>query len=150
MRKRSKHSRRALSSVVVSMMLLSAVVTMGTGLVAWSHATLQSHTQTLSQFYTQRNDRMNENIVIEDVWFGTSPQKFMNITMHNNGPESINIVDIQIINSSQTLNLNYTYNPLLITKVNSTSIPYSWVSGTPYTIDVTTARNSMYQVLATP
>src|SRR5437879_11755602 len=94
-------ARKALSSVIAGAILLTATVMMGTGLVSWSNTNLTSYQASLTNSYSTNVNKLNENLVIENVWFVTNPQS-LRVTLTNVGNEGLNVTDIKLQTSSST------------------------------------------------
>jgi hypothetical protein len=122
---------------------------MGTGLVSWSNSDLRTYKNLVSNTASSNSNQINEDLTIENVWFGTTPSKFVNVTMTNTGGIGLNVTDIKIINSAQqTSDYTYSHSTILSHKQNSTQIFYNWQVGSPIQIAVTTARGSTFQTQA--
>jgi len=95
---RSKH--RALSTVVTTAMMLTAVVAIGTGLVAWSNTSVRTYETSLTSSAADKTSKINEMFAIENVAmlpnFRGPGINSMNITVTNTGTEGISIPEIQI------------------------------------------------------
>src|SRR5207249_2803158 len=94
-------ARKALSSVIAGAMLLTATVMMGTGLVSWSNTNLTSYQASLTNSYSTNVNKLNENLVIENVWFVNAP-KSLSVALTNVGNEGLNVTDIKLQTSSST------------------------------------------------
>lgn len=138
--------RRALSSIVTGAILLTATVVMGTGLVNWSNANLAVYQKSLSDTFATNVNKLNENLVIENVWFGTdkSNNKFLNITITNTGVVGLNVTDIKLISSTQVSDLSFKHSGIVPNHLNSTLIYYNWQSKAPIQLVVTTARGTIF------
>ena len=143
-------SRSGLSTVVVSMIMLSAVTLMGSGIVSWSNTNLFSHQKDLQNTFSINVNKINEDLVIENVWFGKTPQKFLNVTLSNIGNISVNVTKIQLVNS--THNITYEFNDVEIVpqKSGSKIINNQWGNNQPVDILVTTERGSIFRTQASP
>ncbi len=139
-------TRRALSSIVTSAILLTATAVMGTSLVNWSNSNLTSYQNSLSTTFATNVNKLNENLVIENVWFGTdqSNNKFLNITMTNTGLMGLNVTDIKLVSSAQVSHITFTHSGIVPNKQNSTLIYYNWQSKVPIQIAVTTTRGTTF------
>lgn len=147
--RRLSRTRRGISALITSTILLCATVMMGTGLVNWSNSDLKVYQNSVASTSSNNSNQINEDLTIENVWFGTSPSKFVNITMTNTGGVGLNVTDIKIINSAQqTSDHTYSHSSILSHKQNSTQIFYNWQGGTPLQIVVTTSRGSTFQTQA--
>lgn len=154
MRVRGNHTRLGLSTVVTGAILLTAVAVMGTGLVSWANTNLRSHQQSLESTYSTNVNKLNENLIIENVWFGSTPSKFVNITMNNVGSVGLNVTKIQFINPSKN-NILAEFTAFKDQRIfqkqsNSTIIYYSWTGNTPIDVVITTTRGSIYKTQVMP
>ena len=136
--------RRGLSSIVTSAILLSATVTMGTGLVNWSNSNLASYQKSLSDAYSSNVNKLNENLMVENVWFVSNPSKSLNVTMTNTGTIGLNVTDIQLVSSAQTTDFKFTHGGIVTENQNSTLLSYNWQSKVPIQLTVTTSRGSTF------
>ncbi len=140
-------ARKALSSIIAGAILLTATVIMGTGLVSWSNTNLTSYQTSLTNSYSSNVNKLNENLVIENVWFVNSP-KSLSIALTNIGNEGLNVTDIKLQTSSSAL--DSPQKTIILPKQQTTvqignSIsPYIWQSQVPITITVTTVRGSIF------
>ena len=141
--------RRGISALITATILLSATAMMGTGLVSWSNSDLKSYQNSVANTASSDSNQINEDLTIENVWFGTNPSKFVNITLTNTGGIGLNVTDIKIINSAQKISdYPVSHNTIFSHKQNSTQVFYNWQGGTPIQILVTTARGSTFQTQA--
>lgn len=142
-------ARRGISSIITTGILLTATVLMGTGLVDWSSSDFKVYRNSVASTSSANTNQINEDLTIENVWFGTSPSKFVNITLTNTGGIGLNVTDIKIINSAQQAS-DYTYHNsyILSHKQNSTKIFYNWQGGLPIQVVITTSRGSTFQTQA--
>jgi archaellum component FlaF (FlaF/FlaG flagellin family) len=138
--------RRAISSVITGAILLTATVVMGTGLVNWSNSNLATYQKSLSDTFATNTNKLNENLMIENVWFGKdqSNNKFLNVTITNTGTIGLNVTDMKLTSSTQVLDKSFTQGGILPSKLNSTQIGYSWQNKVPIQIVVTTARGTTF------
>ena len=146
-------ARKGISSVITGAMLLSATVMMGTGLVSWSNTNLTSYQASLTNSYSTNVNKLNENLVIENVWFVNNPQS-LRVTLTNLGNEGLNVTDIKLQTSSSTQD---TPQKAIIMPKQHTDIPigdainpYIWQSKVPITITVTTVRGSIFTTQVMP
>jgi len=77
MRVCGKCSRAGLTTIVTSAIMLVAVATMGSGVVLWGNSSIFSNEHMLASSYSTNGNKISENLVIEKIWFGTNPQKFV-------------------------------------------------------------------------
>jgi hypothetical protein len=121
---------------------------MGAGLVNWSNSNLANYRNSVASTSAADSNQINEDMIIENVWFGTNPSKFVNVTMTNIGTIGFNVTDIKIISGNQVSDHTYTHTSILSKKQNSTVISYNWQGGVPIQIVVSTARGSTFQTQA--
>jgi len=141
-----KHTkRRALATVVSTGILLSAVAIMGSMLTAWSNSIFATEQNELNAVYAEGVNKLNEFLVIEHVWFGNNPSKFINLTVTNVGNVGLNVTKITLDNSIDKTNLLITNGGIVRTDDFSTEIPYNWTTTDPIQVTITTEKGSIYQ-----
>ena len=135
--------RRALATVVSTGILLSAVAIMGSMLTAWSNSIFATEQHELNTVYAESINKLNENLVIEHVWFGneTSPQnKFLNITMSNVGNVGLNVTKITLDDKIKRTDLLITDGGIVRDDYFSTIVNYNWTTTEPIQITATTEK----------
>jgi hypothetical protein len=125
--------------------LLSAVAIMGSMLTAWSNSIFANEQHELNTVYAESVNKLNEFLVIEHVWFGNNPSKFINLTMSNVGNNGLNVTKITLDNSIDKTNLIITNGGIVQNDVFSTEITYNWTTTEPIQVSVTTEKGSIYQ-----
>ena len=143
-------TRRALSSIITSALLLTATVITGTGMVTWSNSSLSGYETVLANTFSTNVNKLNENLSIENVWFGSSPSKFLNVTTTNVGTIGVNVTKISLKTSTTTTDIPFTHSGIVPQKQNSTKIIYNWQSGNPIQITITTARGTIFTTQVMP
>jgi len=146
-------TKRALSELPSAAMLMFAVAVLGVGLVGWSNQTLSLGATELTNTFDNSVNRISEELVIEQVWFGTgSTSKFVNVTMSNIGSIGITITEIEFVNSTDThtITLNQNLFPSGTSSTYSIEEDYVWTSGTLVDVTVTTARTNVIKTQAAP
>src|SRR5690242_16840693 len=138
-------TRRGLSTVVTTAIMLSAVAVLGTAVVGWSNSNLKVFETGLSTSSVDKTNKINENLLIENVAFckttacPTNGFNGVNITLTNVGYDSLAITNIQINGSSFSWNVS----PSLNIKPQTSSLyqhVLPWHSKSLEKIIVTTAR----------
>ena len=143
-------TKRALSELPSAAILLFAVAVMGIGLLAWSNQTLSLSALELTNPYDNKINRLSEEILIEQVWFGTgSSNKFVNVTLSNISNIGITLTEIELVNSTKTHTITTTQS-LLPGDTYSIEEVYVWTSGTPVDVTVITARENHFKTQAAP
>ena len=145
-----KKTRRGIATIITSAILLTAVAVMGSGVVAWSNSNLFGHERALDTTYSTNVNKINEYLTVENVWFGTSPTKFVNITMNNPSSIGLNVTQIQIKTSTDTFNQQFTNQPVFPKNSTSIQFSYPYTSNVPISIYITTARGSIFTTQALP
>ena len=141
-----KHrKRRALATVVTTGILLSAVAIMGSMLTAWSNSIFATEQHELNTVYAEGVNKLNEFLVIEHVWFGEGPPKFLNITMSNVGNIGLNVTKITLDNSVNRTDVIVTDGGIVRGEDFSTQINYEWNTSDPIQLVVTTEKGALYQ-----
>jgi hypothetical protein len=125
--------------------LLSAVAIMGSMLTAWSNSIFANEQHELNTVYAESVNKLNEFLVIEHVWFGNNPSKFINLTMSNVGNNGLNVTKITLDNSIDRTDLLITNGGIVQNDVFSTEITYNWTTTEPIQVSVTTEKGSIYQ-----
>src|SRR6267143_5879812 len=150
MRKIGRYSRSGLASIVTTAIMLTAVAIMGSGVVVWGKSNLAANEISVASSTITSINRINENLAIEKIWFGINgTQKFVNVTMSNNGNIGLNVAQIQFSNSSTSNQFQFNNQAFLPKQTGSIQIPYSYSKNIPITILITTARGSIFTTQAT-
>ena len=141
-----KHAkRRALATVVSTGILLSAVAIMGSMLTAWSNSIFAAEQNEINEVYAEGVNKLNEYLVVENVWFGTNPSKFVNLTMSNVGNIGLNVTKITLDDSIKRTDLIITDGGIARNDDFSSEIDYDWTTTDPIKITITTEKGKIYQ-----
>jgi len=148
-------SRRALANIVTSAIILSAVSIMGAMMLAWSNNSLTIQKQQLEDIFSTQMNRINEDLVFENVWFSTTcPGKCINVTLSNIGTLGLNVTEIKFVNGTTLKDLKilyYTNAGIVPSKSFSTNATITrWNTGDDIDIFVFTNRGNQFttQVIA--
>lgn len=128
-----------MSTVVTSIMLVSAVSILGSFVLSWTNATFASQRTNVANSANERVNFVRENFVIEDVWFfqnGTG--KYAIVTVRNTGDVAIKLSYVYI-NGSQAWAAGKTIN---LGAIGTITVANNWGSGKPQSIWVETSRNT--------
>jgi len=137
--------RRALATVVSTGILLSAVAIMGSMLTAWSNSIFATEQHDIGTAHDEGINKLNEFLVIEHVWFGNNPSKFVNMTMSNVGNVGLNVTKITLDNTIERTDMILTNGGIERDDYMSIKIFYNWTSTEPIKISMTTEKGSLYQ-----
>jgi len=145
-------SKRGLSTAVTSAILLTAVTVMGIMLVSWSNMNLTRHQQNLDSSFSDNLNRINEELLLGNIWFGKlTPSNNINITMSNVGTVGLNVAEIEIkdYSTGSTKKFSYSNTGLLPRGEFSVNETFAWVDGTNYEVLITTERGSVFRTQVT-
>ena len=148
------NSRRALANVVTSAIILSAVSIMGVMMLGWSNSSLTTQKQEIEEVFSTQMNKINEDIIFENVWFSTTcPGNCINVTLSNVGTLGLNVTQMTLIDGTTLEELqifSYTDAGIVPSGMFSTNATYSWTSGEDIDIIVFTERGNQFttQVLA--
>ncbi|MGI0087195.1 MAG: hypothetical protein ACREBI_04475 [Nitrosotalea sp.] len=163
-------SRRGLSTVVTSALLLTAVAILGASMVSWSNSNLKSFETKLVNTTAGVTNQANENLVFENIVFcygvnekcplsSAPPLTWnygVNITLTNTGTVSVNVAQIQLNGTSWGANLApAAYTPTLPTTILPKQTitfeqKWAWNHKSLQTISVVTSRGSIFTIQAVP
>lgn len=145
--------RRALATVVTTVIIMSSVSIIGVFSLGWSNAHMQNQKEEIEELFNTKVNKMHEDVLFENVLFNTSPSKQLNFTLTNNGIIGLNITEIKLQNPSTLADLaTFSYSDGGITPSSSFSknATYSWSSSEEINIIATTERGNQFitQVVA--
>jgi len=143
-------SKRGLGTIVTTTILLSAVVVLGIYLVGWANSNLISHQSILGSTFSDKINKLNEQIVFENVWFVTTPPKKVNVTLNNVGTIGLNITEIELVNSTAVTKFTITDGGITPSQIYSWQEDFAWTSGDPIDVTVTTGRDNLYRTEVLP
>jgi hypothetical protein len=119
------HDKHAITPVLSNLLLTVVAV------AAMALATTATYVIT-----TNLRENMSERIIIEDLWFNNSSVK---VYLRNVGKVAIHVSAVYINHTSQIFNSPFN---LEIGAHDWLNIPYSWVSGGLYYVDIVTNRGT--------
>jgi len=134
--------RKALTTVVTSAILMAAISIMGVMLVAWSNTSLFTQQMEIESSFNEKMNKLNEGLLIENIWFGTSPN-IVNVTMTNYGFIGLNVTQIKLVNSTDTLIFTITDGGVAPSTDYSIQETYNWNSGETVDFSITTHRGNV-------
>ena len=143
--------KRALSTVVTSAILLSAIAVMGTMVVTWANMKLNSQEEALSLTFTDNINKLNEDFIVENVWYDYVLNN-VNVTITNVGIIGLNVTEIKFTDSSGGLvTLSITDGGTLVQESFNTNVTYSGLtSGDVFNVVVTSERGNIIQKQVLP
>jgi len=151
MRRGSKNSRAAITTIVTSAIMLAAVALMGSGVVLWGNSSIFGNERSVMSTYSDNANKINENMVIEKIWFGNpSGQKFVNVTLNNQGTIGLNVTQIQFSTATKTSTYHYGNQIILPKKSGSIQVSYGYFDNVLTNVLVTTSRGSTFTTQTLP
>jgi len=139
--------RRALSTVVTTALLLTAVAVMGTGVVAWSNYNLRTFETNLVTSASNNTNKINETPIIENIVLVPNYPLFginsVNVTVTNVGTIGFNVAKIQISDSTQSITKTVSGGNITPHSSKLFSYSYQWIHGSITTVQVITARGTI-------
>jgi hypothetical protein len=95
-----KRVRRGISTIVTSVMLVSAVSMMGTFVLSWSSSGFAAQRVAVSDTANDRVNQIREDVVLEDVWFfANSTSSYAKVTVRNAGELAVDVSSIHVNNT---------------------------------------------------
>ena len=143
-----RRKRRALATIVSTGIMLSAVAVMGSMLTAWSNSIFATEQDEINTVYAEGVNKLNEFLVVEHVWFGNNPSKFVNMTMSNVGNIGLNVTKITLDNSIDRTDLLISNGGMVSGDDFSAEVGYNWTTTEPIEITVTTEKGKIYKTFA--
>ncbi len=145
--------KRALSTVVTSAILLSAIAVMGTMIVTWANMKLSSQEEALTVSFTENINKLNEDFIVENVWYDYVLNN-VNVTITNVGIIGLNVTEIKFTGSSGSgdlVTLPITDGGILVQESFNTNVTYSGLtSGDAFNVVVTSERGNIIQKQVLP
>ena len=133
-------SKKALSPVVASIILIAVTVAVSIAVAAWMGALTFT-------FTAVENLQMPTN---SEVTFGTGTPKTITLTVKNIGTSKVSLVDVKIngvsMKSNVTTPSDFSANGVSISAPGSQQfvITYSWAPGNQYRIEFVTSSNKIF------
>jgi hypothetical protein len=148
-------SRRGISTIVANMMMIGITLSLGAILVAWAGQSYGAFSGGSQLFYQQRQQALQENFVIEEVFFEKNTTGQIFIFVRNVGLININVVAIYANGASiASTSLTSASTCPFSGTPPSANIPVAavcefswqqsvlWTSGTMFTIVVASTRGN--------
>ena len=139
----SAKRRRGLTTVVTTAILIAAVSVMGVALVGWSNTNLITKQANLESSFNDKMNKLNEDLLVENIWFGTSPS-IVNMTFNNVGSIGFNVTNVEITNSTDSLFFSITDGGVSPDEGYSLQETYYWNSGETVDFTITTNRGNLF------
>ncbi len=150
---RSVSYRRGLATVVTTGILLAATSILGVAMLTWSQSELSVHQQEIEDVFNTQMNKINENMLIENIWFavpsGGMSNNHLNVTLGNIGILGLNVTTIQITNvtagnTTVAYDKDFTYIGLAKSDTWSENVTYAWQSGDELDVLIFTDRGNQF------
>jgi len=130
-------SRKALSPVVASIILIAVAVTVSIAVGVWMGALTFNFTAT-------------EQLKITKLAFGSAADK-INVTVLNTGANTVTITEIHVNNGANLIStIAPAWNGVITANGNSTqTFTYAWASGSQYEVELRTSKGNQFNYVAT-
>ncbi len=139
----STKRRRGLATVVTTAIILATVSIMGVTLVGWANTNLATNQIALESSFNTQMNKLNEDLLVENIWFGTSPN-IVNVTINNVGSIGFNVTEIKIKNSTDVLSFTITDGGIFPNDDYSIQETYNWNSGETVDFTIFTDRGNIF------
>jgi len=135
--------RRAIATIVSTAIILGAISVMGVVLVYWANTNLQAKQLNLENSFNTQMNKLNEDLIVENIWFGTNPD-IVNVTMTNIGSIGFNVTAVRIQNSTDTLDFTYSDGGVVPSDSFSIEETYHWNADETVDFSITTNRGNIF------
>jgi hypothetical protein len=141
MREARRYSRRGVSAVVTTLLMVVATGIIGSALAAWSNSSFAIQSSQISNQTASRINLVKESLVLEDVWFYTKPvnNPYANVTIRNTGDLAITVSKIYV-NNTQVWSGNQIITIGSIATIPD--VPVGWHSNSMQSVWIHTARGT--------
>lgn len=130
-------NRKAVSTVISTILMTTLAIMMGTLVVFWASQTLGTYQGSAGVFFTNRGAALKESFVVEDIWFYSSNK--VNVTIRNVGAIEIKIVAVYLNSTSYTVSETITVGQ---SKTITFTLSQTYVSTSVYFFIIATARGN--------
>ncbi len=140
-------SKRAIATIVTSAIILSSVSILGVFMLAWSNTSFLQQKMEIEEVFSTQMNKINEDLIFENVWFGTTPSNYLNVTLTNIGNLGMNVTEMKFYNStdlSELASFSYSDGGIVVHDSYSTNATYAWTSGQTINIIVFTERENQF------
>jgi len=142
MRNRRRYSRRGVSTVVTTLLLVVATGVIGSALAAWSNSSFAMQSLQISNQTASKINLVKESFVVEDVWFYIKQPGNIysaNVTIRNSGSLAITVAKIYL-NNTQVWSGNQVISVGSVVTIKD--VPVGWRSGDMQSVWIHTARGT--------
>ncbi|MGI0058492.1 MAG: fibro-slime domain-containing protein, partial [Nitrosotalea sp.] len=135
-------SKKGISTVISGAILLVGISLIGIIGVSWANDNLSRNEKILDNTYSTNINKIKESITPQNEWYKTA-QKQLNITFLNTGIDGLNVTEVEIKGTNNTLDLRVPSTAVPPGKTFSKLINYNW-TGNPLDISLITNRGSIF------
>ena len=137
-------SRRAISTLLANVLVVTMVVALGTTLFIWNTGVMGMYQSGAGVWFSTRSEMMKERLAIEEVWFtNVAGQDHKNITIYvrNVGANEIKIASVYV-NGTQVWTGTKAVDIGQVDRISLT-LTSSWAPGCVTYISVATLRGNV-------
>jgi len=137
-------SRRAISTLLANVLVVTMVVALGTMLFIWTTGVMGAYQGGVSVWFTTRSEVMKERLAIEEVWFTNAvgqDRKNITIYVRNVGTNELKIAAVYV-NSTQVWAGTKILEVGQVDRISLT-LPTPWGRGCVTYISVATLRGNV-------
>jgi len=141
--------QRAVSTIVATILTINMAIVMGGVMIAWAMGLIGSYQGGTQVQYMLMGEKMQEAIVIENVWFQTGTPKKTTVFVRNVGVREAKLVSLYLGGTSYT-NASWPYTLPVGSAIVLQITDFNWAYGSSYLIVVATARGNQARSEWTP
>jgi hypothetical protein len=119
-------------------------------MLGWSTSSISEQKAELEEVFSTQMNKINEDLIFENVWFPTTPTRHVNVTLTNVGTLGLNVTQINFVNSTDTTSFSFTDAGIVSLGSYSTNATYVWSDDEVINLIVFTDRGNQFttQVIA--
>lgn len=146
---RMVNRQRAVSTIVATILTINMAIVMGGVMIAWAMGLIGSYQGGTQVQYMLMGEKMQEAIVIENVWFQTGTPKKITVFVRNVGVREAKLASLYVDGTSYT-NASWPYTLPVGSAIVLQITDFNWAYGSSYLIVVATARGNQARGEWTP
>jgi len=141
--------KAAVSTIVATILTINMAIVMGGVMIAWAMGLIGSYQGGTQVQYMLMGEKMQEAIVIENVWFQTGTPKKITVFVRNVGVREAKLASLYVDGTSYT-NASWPYTLPVGSAIVLQITDFNWAYGSSYLIVVATARGNQARGEWTP
>jgi len=133
--------KAAVSTIVATILMINMAIVMGGIMIAWAMGLIGSYQGGTQIQYMLMDERVQEAITVECVWFESGPPKKITFFVRNIGVREAKLTTLYVNGTSYTPNGTWPYTLTVGSRV-TLLVNYTWTSGAIYLITIATTRGN--------